>query len=208
MHSSRINAFSLVTFMLPAAGYANAQSTPVDRWTGRYEPAPPPPPPDPIAHGWDSWRSVLALNVGLGSAVGYFGFTYALSPVPFTSREVGIGTGITGKQYSLMQKLALGGSASTVRFISGVGISRATGSNRAPDPSLWLNLDVAGLEVRTARHFVFFLSAGYTIGLTGGKFNDQLITEDDCSPYPDCTYPSKVPGYRSPQFRMGFGGWF
>ena len=194
--------------MLPAAGYANAQSTPVDRWTGRYEPAPPPPPPDPIAHGWDSWRSVLALNVGLGSAVGYFGFTYALSPVPFTSREVGIGTGITGKQYSLMQKLALGGSASTVRFISGVGISRATGSNRAPDPSLWLNLDVAGLEVRTAGHFVFFLSAGYTIGLTGGKFNDQLITEDDCSPYPDCTYPSKVPGYRSPQFRMGFGGWF
>jgi hypothetical protein len=160
------------------------------------------------AAGWGRNRSVVAFDLGMGSAVGFLGPTYAFSPLPFLSTEVGVGLGITGAQYSLMQKLAIGRVQSTIRFSSGVGVSYASGSTGAPDPSVWLNLDLAGLEVRAASHFVFFLSGGVTIGLAGGKLDDHVMGGDDCSPYPDCKYTAKVRGFFAPQFRLGLGRWF
>jgi hypothetical protein len=67
-----------------------------------------------------------------------------------------------------------------------------------------------GLEVRTRRHFVFFLAGGLVAGLTGGKFDGTIgPSESDCSPYPSCLQRSKAAGYVAPQLRMGLvGGWF
>ena len=162
--------------------------------------------------GWMGYRIVLALNLGLGSAIGECGVSGAFWPTSVTGTEFGLGIGGTGMQYSLMQKFALGSPSRTTRFVSGAGIAYATGSQYTTSSIVWLNLDLAGLEVRTRQHFVFFLAGGLTVGLTGGKLDGTIgPSENDCSPYPSClqSYWSKVPGYVAPQLRMGLvGGWF
>ena len=161
------------------------------------------------APGWTGYRGELAFNLGIGSAIGEVGVTGAFWPAPFLGTEVGLGYGVTGTQYSLMEKVAVGRPDSAIRFVSGAGVAFASGSSYSPERSLWLNLDAAGLEVRSKRHFVFFLAGGLTIGLAGGRFQGGLMPETDCSPYPDCTLRSKVPGYLAPQLRLGLlGFWF
>ena len=213
---SRTMALLASTVIISATSHADTTGAlgalPDEFETPADAPVSSPPPkattPTSAAAGWGRNRSVVAFNLGIGSAVGFLGPTYAFSPLPFLSTEVGVGLGITGAQYSLMQKIAIGGVQSTIRFSSGVGVSYASGSTAAPDPSFWLNLDLAGLEVRAASHFVFFLSGGVTIGLAGGKLDDNVMGGDDCSPYPDCKYTAKVRGFVAPQFRLGLGRWF
>jgi hypothetical protein len=166
--------------------------------------------PEPPAPGWTGYRFVLAYNLGLGSAIGELGATAAFWPTSFTGTEVGLGIGNTGTQYSLMQKFALGSPPRATRFVFGAGIAYASGSQHTTGSIVWLNLDLAGLEMRTRRHFVFFLAGGLTVGLTGGKFDGTIgPSESDCSPYPSCMQSSKASGYVAPQLRMGLvGGWF
>jgi hypothetical protein len=166
--------------------------------------------PEPPAPGWTGYRFVLAYNLGLGSAIGEAGATAAFWPTSFTGTEVGVGLGNTGTQYSLVQKFAVGSPPRATRFVFGAGVAYATGSQHTTGSIVWLNLDLAGLEVRTRRHFVFFLAGGLTAGLTGGKFDGTIgPSESDCSPYPSCLQRSKAAGYVAPQLRMGLvGGWF
>ena len=202
-------AFLVAAVIVPATGHAEAQVDGADPFDGADVPARiPVRAKASAARPWSSNRSVLALNLGLGSAIGELGATYAFWPTRFFSAEMGFGAGLTGTQYSLMGKFSAGREDSRLHFVAGVGVSYASGTSRAPDPSVWLNLDLAGLEVRSAKGFVFFLAGGFTIGMAGGKINADMITDSDCSPFPACQYRSKVPGLAEPQFRLGIGRWF
>ena len=167
-------------------------------------------PPDVPVHPWRRYDSTLAVNLGLGSAVGFFGLTYSLAPLSFLETEVGLGVGLTGNIASIMQKFALGGEDSTVRFVAGAGVAYSGGSLNSPDPSVWLNIDAVGLEIRSRAHFMLFLSAGATLGLSGGRMDDEVIdwTDNQCSQQSCMYYQSKVRGYLAPQGRIGIGGWF
>ena len=155
---------------------------------------------------WDRFQTTLGFNLGIGSAIGIIGATVSFSPTPMLLWEAGIGQGLSGTQLSIMQKLALGAEDSTVRFVAGAGISWGSGSETFPDPSLWLNLDLVGMEIRTARGLVFFLAGGATVGLAGGKFSYDL--HEDCGNPPACSFRNEVAGVASPQGRMGFAVWF
>ena len=156
------------------------------------------------APGWIGYRSMVAFNLGLGSAIGNIGATAALWPLSFLGTEVGVGGGLTGTQFSLMEKIGLGGAASIIRFVGGAGVAYATGSSRAPGGSVWLNVDAAGLEIRSNSHATFFLAAGFTVGLAGGGIKGL---GKDCSPLPECAM-SNLPGKIYPQARAGIGRWF
>jgi hypothetical protein len=140
----------------------------------------------------------------LGSAIGELGATAALWPLPFLGTEIGAGRGFTGTQFSLMEKLGLGVYSSIIRFEAGAGIAYATGSSRAPGGSVWLNVDAAGLELRTSSQVTFFLAAGVTVGLAGGWIKGL---GKDCSPLPECAM-DRLPGKVYPQARAGIGHWF
>jgi len=158
----------------------------------------------PPAPGWTGYRGAVALNLGLGSAIGEMGVTVALWPLPFLGTEFGLGRGFTGTQYSLMEKLALG-SSSSARFVAGAGVAYADGSSMAPGGSVWLNVDLVGFELRPISHFAFLLAGGLTYGLAGGPL--QTSPAGDCST-PGCELDSKVPGHVAVQARTGLGVWF
>ena len=158
-------------------------------------------PPKP----WDTHQTTIGVNLGLFSAVGLLGVTGSFSPASFLESEIGVGYGFSGYQLSAMQKLTVEISA-TLRFVTGAGLSFGTGSRLFPDPSLWLNLDLLGIEVRAASGFVFFLSSGITTGVAGGKFSYDL--HEDCGNPPSCSFRHNVPGAVSPQMRLGFAFWF
>ncbi len=61
---------------------------------------------------------------------------------------------------------------------TGAGLSYGGGSHEFPDSSLWLNLDLAGLEFRGRRGLVLFIATGTTIGLAGGTYMDPI--QNDC----------------------------
>ena len=165
-------------------------------------------PDEPPAPGWVGYRTIVAFNLGLGSAVGGLGGTVGLWPLPFLGTELGIGLGFTGTQYSLMEKLALGSSSSVARFLSGVGVSYADGSSWAPGGSVWLNVDVVGVEIRSSSHFDCFFVGGFTYGLAGNRLQTKPGGGGDCSDKPECALDSIVQGYFAPQTRMGLGWWF
>ena len=160
--------------------------------------------PEPLVPmPWRGARSLLALNFGLGSAVGEVGITYAFWPLRFLGTELGIGKGVTGTQYSVMQKFGLGSGDVPLRFICAIGVAYATGTASQPGSRVWLNLDLAGLEIRAASHFVFFLAGGFTVGLAGPGLSpcDPCVASES-KPEP------KLAGFFAPQMRVGFGGWF
>jgi hypothetical protein len=162
----------------------------------------------PVRTPWRSVRSLLALNLGIGSAVGEAGITYAFWPLRFLGTELGIGMGITGIQYSVMQKLALGWGEVPLRFVCAVGVAYATGTASQPGSRVWLNLDLVGLEIRAASHFAFFVAQGLTVGLAGPALKPIFhFPCDPCvetEPNPD----AKLAGSFAPQMRVGLGGWF
>lgn len=106
--------------------------------------------------------------------------------------------GFSGTQFSAMQKLTVGGPRT--HFIAGVGLGYTVGKGVDSDyrpPYWWLNVDIAGLEVRTKSHFAFFVAAGLT-----HEFEQPIALMGDDS----------VPGYNRgdttfPQLRMGIGCW-
>jgi hypothetical protein len=159
-----------------------------------------------LAKPWDKYQSTLGLNLGIGSAIGVVGVTLAFSPTSFLISEIGIGQGFSGTQFSVMQKVAAGSDDSVVRFISGAGFSLGSGSDTFPHPSLWLNLDLAGMEIRTLKGFVFFMAGGLTLGLAGGKFSYDLY--EDCGNRPACSFRNNVRGYVGQQGRVGLAFWF
>jgi hypothetical protein len=168
--------------------------------------------PEPLVPmPWRGTRSLVALNFGLGSAVGEVGITYAFWPLRFLGIELGIGKGVTGTQYSVMQKFGLGSGDAPLRFICAIGVAYATGTASQPGSRVWLNLDLAGLEIRAASHFVFFLAGGFTVGLAGPglspidfgiRFPCDPCVASESKPEP------KLAGFFAPQMRVGFGGWF
>ena len=117
---------------------------------------------------------------------------------------MGIGTGQTGTIVSFVQRLTMGGGESTVRLVAGAGVAYSSESARSTGPSLWLNADVLGVEIRTAWHMVFFAAGGWTYGLFGGTL-DPRVAEDGC---PSPCRDNNVAGYQRFQTRIGIGGWF
>ena len=172
---------------------------------GSAGPTSPPSAADAISAPWGRYRSVVAFDLGLGSAVGLIGLTYAFSPVPWLETEIGLGRGITGTQYSAMQKFTLG--AQRTHFVAGVGVSRSSGGYETVNgdtdhgPIWWLNFDLLGFEIRGSGHAVFFLVGGATATL--GPEMSRLFW--DCERGPNACGP----GHRIfPQARAGVGGWF
>ncbi|MGB7814236.1 MAG: hypothetical protein ABSF35_16615 [Polyangia bacterium] len=142
---------------------------------------------------WGNGRSVIAVNSGIASAVGFAGLTYAYSPLSWLETEVGFGQGFSGTQFSAMQKLTVGGPMT--HFIAGVGFAYTVGKgvdSAYRPPYWWLNIDIAGLEVRTKSHFDFFIAAGLT-----REFERPIAVMDN-----------DPGGNTFPQLRMGIGGWF
>jgi len=203
-------ALFVAVFVGPTARHSNAMG--LEGWESDYLPPARQndnPPSSTATHSgkpWAPFQTTLGFNLGVGSAIGIIGATVSFSPMPILLCEAGIGQGLSGTQLSIMQKLAVGAEDSTVRFVTGAGVSWGSGSDTFPDPSLWLNLDLVGMEIRTARGFVFFLAGGATIGLAGGKFSYDL--HEDCGDPPACSFSNKVAGVASPQGRMGFAIWF
>ena len=168
--------------------------------------------PEPLVPTpWRGMRSLLALNLGLGSAVGEVGITYAFWPLRLFGIELGIGKGVTGTQYSVMQEFGFGSGDVPLRFICAIGVAYASGTASQPGSRVWLNLDLTGLEIRAASHFAFFLAGGFTVGLSGPglspidfgiRFPCDPCVASESKPEP------KLAGFFAPQMRVGFGGWF
>jgi len=112
--------------------------------------------------------------------------------------EVGFGIGVSGPQFSAMQKIFLGTGRSA--WLAGVGLSYAIGSDDFPDDTLWLNVDLAGVELRTARGLLLSLAGGATTALAGGRYRGLF----DCS----TPYCHSAVGEIWPQGRVGLGFWF
>lgn len=187
---------------VPRTASAQWQHSEFDTTT---EPAGPAPAPTAAsaraAVPWQTYQAAIAFNLGIGSAVGTAGLTLSFVPARFLATEIGIGGGVSGLQLSAMQKVVLG-EGETVRFVGGIGISHSGGSNDFPDSALWLNVDLAGLEIRSRGGFLFFVTGGATTALTGGAFRDPI--QNDCGK----PYCGNAAGAIFPQGRAGVGFWF
>jgi hypothetical protein len=154
--------------------------------------------------GEPAWRdrtSTVCLNLGLGSAIGELGLTYAFAPWMPLETELGIGNGLTGTQLSLMEKVVLGHGRT--RVVAGVGV--AYSPRRGPSWELrtshwWLNLDLVGFEMRTQRHLTFSFAFGMSL-ILGPPI---LLFDSDCSG-DQCDH-EKTDGF--PQLRFAIGPWF
>lgn len=154
----------------------------------------------PAPRPWEPYQAAIAFNFGIGSAVGTAGLTLSFLPTEHLQTELGMGAGGSGLQLSAMQKLVLG--SGRARFVAGAGISYGNGSDEFPDPSLWLNVDVLGVELRGWHGMVFFVAGGTTVGLAGGRYIHPI--QNDCGH----TYCGDAVGQFFPQLRFGLGYWF
>ena len=109
----------------------------------------------------------VALDVGLGSAVGEVGLTYNYTFSRLFRGEVGVGWGLSGVQLSVMPKLAL--HHQSCALTSGIGGAVAFGGpsvepghDPAPSTVPWLNFDALGVECPTWGG----LSGSIALGLT------------------------------------------
>jgi hypothetical protein len=108
---------------------------------------------------------------------------------------------------SAVGEIGVTGGYATTSFLQtelGIGV----GFTGMQISSLWLNVDLAGMEIRTARNFVFFVAGGFTTGLLGGRLNTKELAfhGDECYEPTSCN--SKIPGLTGPQGRIGLGRWF
>jgi len=160
----------------------------------------------PVAGG----THAVALNFGLGSAVGAAGLTYALI-YRAAEVEVGVGRGFTGWQTSGMLKLALFGT-STFRVGIGAGIAytsaipfttRSIGAlpSKSGNP-VWLNVDAAALEYWVASHLMFTAALGITKGLGNGTYDVKVA--NGCG-LDECDEDAATSWF--PQARVGIGFW-
>ena len=149
----------------------------------------------------------VAANIGLFSALGHGGVTYAVSPVPWLAVEVGAGYGFTGAQFSGMVKpsLALGQGPHRL-LLGGLGVSVGVWSKQTDvwdywtdedETYLWLNADIAGYTRRFASGLSFTVAGGVAIGLDGQY--DSCV--DGCSP----DTAETIRGLVLPQLRAALG---
>jgi hypothetical protein len=122
---------------------------------------PPPARPPPATLPAASFHRI-GIDLGVASALGEAGATYAYYPSAWLCAEAGIGTGVTGLQLSLMPKLLLG------QFMVGAGLSFSRGEDAhgAAHEVVWVNLDALGYEFRWGA-FSWLIVAGATIPLRG-----------------------------------------
>lgn len=144
-------------------------------------------------------KNQMALHVGLGSAVGYLGATYAHEPLQLLQLEGGVGLGFSGTQLSAMPKLVICGGSNC--FISGAGVSLSIPtSSAATGFPTWLNVDAVGYEYRSPSGTSFTCAAGFGVGLGGGQA---------CTGAVDCGDPTpNVRGHWFLQSRVGVGVWY
>jgi len=201
---------SLLIFVVVAAVLAAAMPSAVaggvdplpdpDPWRPTEAPASPSPSGRAQVQPWEKYQTAFALNLGIGSAVGGLGLTCAFLASSLLSTEIGVGIGFSGAQFSAMQKVLLGWGRT--RLVAGAGLSYGAGNHDFPFQSLWLNLDLAGIEFRTRSGLVLSFAAGATMGLVGGDYIDPI--QNDCGR----TYCGNSVGKLLPQYRMGIGFWF
>ena len=136
----------------------------------------------------------LALNLGLGSAVGSVGATFDYSRLGPLEVELGTGLGFTGVQASGMLKIGVWGTR-TDRFVVGAGLAEIVShyGSKVTGKPVWLNLDLLSYETRGVVFFSF--AVGVTKGLGGGTF------------YFSDGGPNLVAGGTFPQIRFLMGGW-
>lgn len=146
-------------------------------------------------------RHRLGADLGLASALGIAGVDYQFAPFPWLRLEGAAGWGLTGAQFSMMPKIALGGQ--TCAFTAGIGPSFSVGGQQAaaghgPNPGVipWLNLDLPGLECRSQSGF----SVQATLGLTMPLADFHYDIAD--------TGGTVKAGEILPQARAGIGWWF
>jgi hypothetical protein len=122
-------------------------------------------------------ENAIALNLGVGSAVGLVGVSFERF-VGDSVVETGFGLGLTGPQLSIMPKVALGDGRHS--FISGFGVAAAlygdhpheSGPEHQPRPPIiwWANADLAGYQYRGDRGY-FLLAAGFTMNLNAFHYD-------------------------------------
>jgi len=146
----------------------------------------------------------LRAEVGFASAIGLLGGTATLSLVPWLQTEIGVGYGISGTQYSLMQKIAFG--TPRMRILGGIGVAYTVPHSGGPAVTgnpIWLNVDIAGIEYRFRYHFLVFGAWGFAHGLGNGTIDTTITETADGKPN-----ISPVEKLWFPQARMGIGVWF
>jgi hypothetical protein len=112
-------------------------------------------------------RNAVALDVGVASAVGEVGVTYAFRVLTALEVEVGLGWGYSGAQASVMPKLSFGTSAHRVTTGAGLANTFAASAITRGNPT-WLNVDVLGYEYRSPGHLFLSAAAGFFWGVSGG----------------------------------------
>ena len=144
---------------------------------------------------------VVKSNLGLFSAVGEIGLTYAYSFPSHAEIEAGIGLGIMGVQLSLMPRILLGSGSHF--FTLGLGVSDAIATSRSfyQTNAAWLNSELAGYEYRGDSGLTLSISAGIKVGLGGGKHKSICFT--NCTEEDDEI--KDIAGKFGPQARLGFG---
>jgi hypothetical protein len=144
--------------------------------------------------------NTISLDLGVGSAVGELGITFARTFGDLIQIEAGVGIGDSGTQLSLMPKLVLGNRA--MHFVAGVGLSVAIPGNPviATGHPIWLNVDAAGLQIISSQGITFLGAVGITEGLGGGGYCSNFV--DGCQPGEKL---SSVAGVWGPQFRIAWG---
>lgn len=145
----------------------------------------------------------VRVDLGLASAVGFYGLTYTRTLSQSLALEAGVGGGISGAQFSLMPKYRFGRGA-VANFYLGLGPSLSVrrlgpgdvgGAFRRFGEGVWLNGE-AGLEIEGESGLSFAAAVGGTVGLWG---NSMLL-------HPDLhDYYVGIRGLATPQARIGLG---
>lgn len=137
-----------------------------------------------------SRRHRLGLDLGLFSAVGFAGATYAYLRDSMTL-EAAAGFGLSGVQLSLMPKTRLGSEG--LYYVLGIGLSYADSRpiHGGDEASVWLNADLLGFERELSSGFSLSGALGLTVHLWRNSAEDNLGL-----------------GLCLPQLRVGVGYWF
>ena len=156
-----------------------------------------PDPADELRH------HAVRFNVGIFSATGFVGVSYAYVPHEDLELEVGTGWGMTGLQLEAMPKWTPGWGAH--RFLLGAGASM--GIDRGGYVSYWLNADV-GYEHRSDSGRSDYIVVGPTMALGGEMHHFCFIECNDETPQEQAAPDRLKVGFAGPQIRLGFGGTF
>jgi hypothetical protein len=109
-------------------------------------------------------KNRLGTSFGLGSAVGYFGFSFERDALPWLQIEGGIGLGYTGVQLEGAPRLVLPLASWFGLFVAG-GPSLSIRSTQPRRVRLWGNLEF-GFQIQGKRFFVR-AGGGYTVLMRG-----------------------------------------